>query len=84
MVIGSDKQKKMVISQGCVPRLMILLSQENASLPIRYDAAIVLGTINVHLSKTVSVVSAMYLQVRYRKDPTITCGLSSMPALFNC
>lgn len=43
VVIGSDKQKTIVISQGIVPRLMFLLSQENTLLPIRYDAAIVLG-----------------------------------------
>lgn len=43
VVIGSDKQKHMVISQGIVPRLMTILSQESAPLCIRYDAAIVLG-----------------------------------------
>lgn len=43
VVIGSDKQKALVISQGIVPRLMILLSQDSTPLPIRYDAAIVLG-----------------------------------------
>lgn len=43
VVIGSDKQKALVISQGIVPRLMILLSQDTTPLPIRYDAAIVLG-----------------------------------------
>lgn len=43
VVIGSDKQKTLVISQGIVPRLMILLSQDITPLPIRYDAAIVLG-----------------------------------------
>lgn len=43
VVIGSDKQKSLIISQGILPRLMILLSQENIPIPIRYDAAIVLG-----------------------------------------
>lgn len=43
VVIGSDKQKQMVISQGIVPRLMTILAQESAPLCIRYDAAIVLG-----------------------------------------
>lgn len=43
VVIGSDKQKTIVISQGIVPRLMFLLSQDSTPLPIRYDAAIVLG-----------------------------------------
>lgn len=43
VVIGSDKQKSLVISQGIVPRLMILLSQDITPQPIRYDAAIVLG-----------------------------------------
>lgn len=48
VVIGSDRQKQMVISQGIVPRLMAILSQENAPLCIRYDAAIVLGTFRSH------------------------------------
>ena len=43
VVIGSDKQKTSVISQGVVPRLMIILSQDSASIGLRYDAAIVLG-----------------------------------------
>lgn len=43
VVIGSDKQKGLVISQGIVPRLMMILSQENMPSSIRYDAAIVLG-----------------------------------------
>lgn len=46
VVIGSDKQKTLIISQGILPRLMILLSQENTPIPIRYDAAIVLGVSN--------------------------------------
>lgn len=47
VVIGSDKQKALVISQGIVPRLMILLSQHTTPLPIRYDAAIVLGELQI-------------------------------------
>lgn len=47
VVIGSDKQKSLIISQGILPRLMILLSQENIPIPIRYDAAIVLGMFSV-------------------------------------
>lgn len=43
LVIGSDKQKTIVISQGIVPRLMFILSQDPTPLPTRYDAAIVLG-----------------------------------------
>lgn len=42
-VIGSDKQKSSVISQGIVPRLMAILSDENMPICIRYDTAIVLG-----------------------------------------
>lgn len=44
VVIGSDKQKTVVISQGIVPRVMFLLSQDNTPISVRYDAAIVLGT----------------------------------------
>lgn len=47
VVIGSDKQKTIVISQGIVPRLMFLLSQDTTPLPIRYDAAIVLGKLKL-------------------------------------
>lgn len=43
LVIGSDKQKTIVISQGTVPRLMFILSQDTTPLPTTYDAAIVLG-----------------------------------------
>lgn len=43
VVIGSDKQKGLVISQGIVPRLMQILSDDNLPLSIRYDAAIILG-----------------------------------------
>lgn len=43
VVIGSDKQKGSVISQGVVPRLMSILSDESILICIRYDAAIVLG-----------------------------------------
>lgn len=43
VVIGSDRQKTIVISQGIVPRLMFLLSQDSTLLSIRFDAAIVLG-----------------------------------------
>lgn len=44
VVIGSDRQKNMVISQGIVPRLMAILNEPNAPLNLRYDAAIVLGS----------------------------------------
>lgn len=54
VVIGSDRQKTIVISQGIVPRLMFLLSQDSTPLPIRYDAAIVLG----EYDKTMDVSSA--------------------------
>lgn len=43
VVIGSDKQKGSVISQGVVPKLMSILSDDSMLLCIRYDAAIVLG-----------------------------------------
>lgn len=43
VVIGSDKQKGSVISQGIVPRLMAILKDESMPICVRYDAAIVLG-----------------------------------------
>lgn len=43
VVIGSDKQKGSVISQGIVPRLMAILREESMPICVRYDAAIVLG-----------------------------------------
>lgn len=55
VVIGSDKQKTIVISQGIVPRLMFLLSQDNTPLPIRYDAAIVLGEFYIFFSEEIAI-----------------------------
>lgn len=46
VVIGSDKQKNIAISQGIVPRLMAILDEQNTPLNIRYDAAIVLGSLS--------------------------------------
>lgn len=72
MVIGSDKQKHMVISQGVVPRLMTILSQENAPLCIRYDAAVVLGKI-----KTCFVLSQsnqFYCMISFRTTGSLSKG----------
>lgn len=42
-VIGSNKQKGSVISQGIVPRLISLLHDDDTCLNIRLNAAIVIG-----------------------------------------
>lgn len=73
VVIGSDKQKTIVISQGIVPRLMFLLSQDTTPLPIRYDAAIVLGNkkmMIVALNGETEIFDLLFhqiQQVHYRK-----------------
>ncbi|XP_055324144.1 armadillo repeat-containing protein 8-like isoform X1 [Sitodiplosis mosellana] len=64
IVIGSDKQKTIVITQGIVPRLMFLLSQDSTPLPIRYDAAIVLGSLSKGSDDNVrSLIEAGLIQV---------------------
>lgn len=42
-VIGSNKQKGSVISQGIVPKLTTFLKSDDVPLTIRLDAAIVIG-----------------------------------------
>lgn len=42
-VIGSNKQKGSIISQGVVPRLTTFLTMPDMPLALRVDAAIVLG-----------------------------------------
>lgn len=44
-VIGSNKQKGSIISQGIVPKLITFLTQECYPLNIRLDAAIVIGSL---------------------------------------
>lgn len=45
-VIGSNKRKGSVISQGVVPKLTAFLKTDDVPLSIRLDAAIVIGTSN--------------------------------------
>lgn len=42
-VIGSNKQKESVISQGVVPRLKALIEHDNVPMKIRLDATIIIG-----------------------------------------
>ncbi|XP_055383782.1 armadillo repeat-containing protein 8-like [Condylostylus longicornis] len=44
-VIGSNRQKASVISQGIVPRLIALITNEEVPLSIRLDAIIVIGSL---------------------------------------
>ncbi|XP_055689279.1 armadillo repeat-containing protein 8-like isoform X3 [Lutzomyia longipalpis] len=44
-VIGSNKQKASVVSQGIVPRLITLLTDETVPLELRCDAGIVIGSL---------------------------------------
>lgn len=44
-VIGSNKQKGSIISQGVVPKLIAFLTQDDVPLNVRIDAAIVIGKI---------------------------------------
>lgn len=44
-VIGSNKKKACVISQGIVPRLVALLKDESVELNLRRDAGIVLASL---------------------------------------
>lgn len=44
-VIGSNKKKGSVISQGIVPRLIALLRDESKDYALRLDAAIVIGSL---------------------------------------
>lgn len=60
VVIGSDRQKNMVISQGIVPRLMAILNEPQAPLSIRYDAAIVLGLFELLMHLTLIITKASF------------------------
>lgn len=42
-VIGSNKQKGSVISQGLLPKLISFITQDNVPLNVQLDAAIVIG-----------------------------------------
>lgn len=44
-VIGSNKQKSSVISQGIVPRLVALMKDESCDLNLRRDSAIVIASL---------------------------------------
>lgn len=44
-VIGNNKQKASVISQGIVPRLIIILEDSDAEIRLRRDAGIVIGSL---------------------------------------
>lgn len=44
-VIGSNKQKSSVISQGIVPRLVALMKDESVDLNLRRDSAIVIASL---------------------------------------
>lgn len=42
-VIGSNRQKESVISQGIVPKLLSLITNHETPLDIKLDALIVIG-----------------------------------------
>lgn len=42
-VIGSNKQKGSVISQGLLPKLISFITQDDVPLNVKVDAAIVIG-----------------------------------------
>lgn len=42
-VIGSNRQKGAVIMQGIVPRLITMISNEQSSVQLRLDAAIIIS-----------------------------------------
>ncbi|ETN59049.1 armadillo repeat-containing protein 8 [Anopheles darlingi] len=58
-VIGSNKKKGSIISQGIVPRLIALLRDASKPLPLRIDAGIVIGS----LAK--GTVSQVHSLIRY-------------------
>lgn len=45
LIIGSNKQKKFIIEQGFVPRLLSLLQNENKPLHLRINVAIIIGSL---------------------------------------
>lgn len=45
LVIGSNKQKKFIIQQGVVPRLLALLQNENKQLYLRLNVGIIIGSL---------------------------------------
>ncbi len=44
-VIGSNRQKGSVISQGLLPKLISFITQDDVPLNVKVDAAIVIGEI---------------------------------------
>lgn len=45
LIIGSNKQKRFIIEQGFVPRLIALLQNENKPLHLRLNVAIIVGSL---------------------------------------
>jgi Armadillo/beta-catenin-like repeat len=45
LVIGSNKQKKFIIQQGVVPRLLTLLQNEKKPLHLRLNVLIIIGSL---------------------------------------
>lgn len=45
LIIGSNKQKRFIIEQGFVPRLIALLQNENKPLHLRLNVAIIIGSL---------------------------------------
>lgn len=45
LIIGSNKQKKFIIEQGFVPRLLALLQNDNKPLHLRLNVAIIIGSL---------------------------------------
>lgn len=43
--VGSNKQKRFIIEQGFVPRLIVLLQNENKPLHLRLNVAIIIGSL---------------------------------------
>lgn len=44
LIIGSNKQKRFIIEQGFVPRLIALLQNENKPLHLRLNVATIVGS----------------------------------------
>lgn len=73
-VIGSNKQKGSVISQGIVPKLTTFLKSDDVPLTIRLDAAIVIGkriAIQTHTIMPTNFChfSSAIAQVHWQRDP---------------
>jgi armadillo repeat-containing protein 8 len=45
LIIGSNKQKKFIIEQGFVPRLLALLQNDSKPLHLRLNVAIIIGSL---------------------------------------